>query len=116
SLAVSAEGLRAPLGLVALAPFTRQPATTPKQPWRDRFRDPRKESRRWADGVAAVRARVGEPTRAIHLMDREGDSYEFLAAFAAHGDRYVVRLHYDRSVVTTDGTEPTRLSDLRART
>jgi hypothetical protein len=115
SLAVSAEGLRAPLGLVAMTPVTRQPATAPKQPWRERFRDPRKESRRWADGVAAVRTRVGEAKRAIHVMDREGDSYELLAALTAHRDRYVVRLHYDRSVVTTQVNEPTRLSDLRAR-
>ncbi len=115
SLAVSAEGLRAPLGLVAMAPFTRQPATAPKPRWRERFHDPRKESRRWADGVAAVRGRIGEATRAIHVMDREGDSYELLAALTAHGDRYVVRVHYDRSVVTADVNEPTRLSDLRAR-
>jgi hypothetical protein len=114
ALAVSAEGLRAPLGLIAVAPFTRSPANGLKQSWRERFHDPRKESRRWAAGVAAVRGRVGEPGRAIHVMDREGDSYELLAALTAHGDRCVVRMHYDRRVVAAGATEATRLSDVRA--
>jgi hypothetical protein len=115
ALAVSAEGLRAPLGLIAVAPFTRSATDGPKASWRKRFRDPRKESRRWADGVAEVRGRVGEPGRAIHLMDREGDSYELFAALTAHGDRCVVRVHYDRRVVAMGTTEPTRLSEARAR-
>ena len=75
ALAVSADGLRAPLGLMAVAPFTRPASDGPKVSWRERFRDPRKESRRWADGVTAVRSRVNEPGQAIHVMDREGDSY-----------------------------------------
>jgi hypothetical protein len=115
ALAVSAEGLRAPLGLIAVAPFARPATAGPKRPWRERFRDPRKESRRWADGVTAARCRVGEPRRAIHVMDREGDSYELLAALIAHGDRGVVRVRYDRQVVAEGTTAPMRLSDARAQ-
>ena len=47
-------------------------------------------------------------------MDREGDSYELLAALTAHGDRCVIRLHYDRHVVPAGAPEPTRLSEVRA--
>jgi hypothetical protein len=113
ALAVSADGLRAPLGLIAVASFTRPASTGPKVAWRTRFRDPQKESRRWAEGVTAVRRRVREPGQAIHVMDREGDSYELFAALIAHGDRCVVRVRYDRQI---DGAEgPTRLSDLRAQ-
>jgi hypothetical protein len=115
ALAVSAEGLRAPLGLIAAAPFTRPANHRLKVPWRERFRDPRKESRRWADGVTAVRSRVSEPGQAIHVMDREGDSYELFAALTAHGDRCVVRVRYDRQVDGAQPPEPTRLSDLRAQ-
>lgn len=115
ALAVSAEGLRAPLGLIAIAPFVRPVTAGPKPTWRARFRDPRKESRRWADGVTAVRGRVGEPGRAIHVMDREGDSYELLAALTAHGDRCVIRVRYDRQVVSAETPEPTRLSEARAQ-
>ena len=115
ALAVSADGLRAPLGLIAVAPFTRQARTGPKVPWRQRFRDPRKESRRWAEGVAAVRGRVREPGQVIHVMDREGDSYELFAALTAHGDRCVVRVRYDRQVNGAEPPELTRLSDLRGQ-
>jgi len=114
ALAVSADGLRAPLGVLSLAPFSRQPPSGPKRPWRERYQDPAKESRRWAAGVAAVRARVGAADRAIHVMDREGDNYERFAALTAQGDRFVVRLHYDRRLVP-EGTAdiPRRLSDGR---
>ena len=87
ALAVSAEGVRAPLGLVASAPFTRPATTGPKQPWRTRFQHPQKESRRWVDGIAASRARIGGAAQAIHVMDREGDSYELFAALAADVSR-----------------------------
>ena len=96
ALAVSAEGLRAPLGLLSMMPFVRKagPARRSKPHWRERFRDPDKLSRRWPASVTAARTRVGAARRAIHLMDREGDSYELLATLTTHGDRFVVRLHY----------------------
>ncbi len=94
ALAVSAEGLRAPLGVVGIAPFVRQPdRTRVKKPhWRVRFRDPAKESRRWAKGVATVRQRLGTDAHPIHVMDREGDNYELLADLIQQKDRFVVRL------------------------
>lgn len=118
ALAVSAEGLRAPLGLLSVLPFVRKaaPGRRPKPPWRERFRDPDKLSRRWPASVAAARARVGAARRAIHLMDREGDSYELLATMAAHDDRFVVRLHYDRRVVPDEtATAPSRLREALSR-
>lgn len=103
ALAVSADGLRAPLGVLALAPFVRRPDPTRmvKPHWRERFKDPEKESRRWAAGVGRVRQRLGAAVRAIHVMDREGDNYELLSALIQHGDRFVIRLHYDRQLITT---------------
>lgn len=102
--AVSAEGLRAPLGLVSLRPFVRKtrPPGTPKPRSLARFVDPDKESRCWADGIGAVRARFGETIEAIHIMDRAADSYELFADLMAHGSRFVVRLNHDRRVVTAD--------------
>lgn len=100
ALAVSAEGLRAPLGVLALAPFVRtiDPTRVAKPHWRERFKDPTKESRRWAAGVATIRERLGVECHPIHVMDREGDNYELLADLIAHGDRFVVRLNYDRKL------------------
>lgn len=101
ALAVSADGLRAPLGLVSLLPYIRktQPRGTPKDE-RARFADPDKESRYWSEGVAAVRTRFGTTVPTIHVMDRAGDSYELFAAWRQYGDRFVVRLNHDRRVVT----------------
>jgi Transposase DNA-binding/Transposase DDE domain len=115
SLAVSAEGFRAPLGLLSVKPFSRANDTRPHVTWRERFHDPKKESRRWAEGIAAIRQDLGGSVRPIHVMDREGDSYELFAAVAVAGDRAVVRLHYDREVRITGANESVRLSDVRAR-
>jgi hypothetical protein len=111
SLAVSADGLQAPLGVMSLLPFVRKtrPRGTPKPHNRARYWDPAKESRCWADGVAAVRTRCGGTVKTIHVMDRAGDSYELFAAMLAQGDRFVVRLAHDRCVVTPTG--PGRLSE-----
>ena len=116
ALAVSADGVRAPLGLLAVATFTRAARTGPKVAWRQWFHDPRKESRRWAAGVSAVRSRVTAPGQAIHVMDREGDSYELFAALTAHGDRCVVRIRYDRQVAGGEASAPARVSEIRAQT
>ena len=104
ALAVSADGLRAPLGVLSLVPFVRshKPPST-RQEERARFAAPDKESRYWREGIAAVRTRVGADTPVVHVMDRGADSYELFAALQEHGDRFVVRLHQDRRVVTADG-------------
>lgn len=104
ALAVSADGLRAPIGVLSLLPFVRaaRARATPKDN-RVRFIDPDKESRCWADGVAAVRPRLGDAVGSIHVMDRAGDSYELFATMLEHGDRFVVRLNHDRRVVTDEG-------------
>ena len=116
SVAVSADGLRAPLGVLSLIPFVR-PARPPRTPKNDheRFRDPAKESRCWGEGVAAVRCRFGDATAAIHMMDRAGDSYELFADLLQNQDRFVVRLTHDRRVVTAEGDAGT-LADVLPRT
>jgi hypothetical protein len=118
ALAVSAEGLRAPLGLLSLDPFARQPPPSEgaQSHWRERFRDPTKESRRWAEGVTTVRDRCGDAVRAIHLMDREGDSDALFAELCAHGDRFVIRLAHDRRVETDAVPDANKLSDAIRRT
>jgi hypothetical protein len=103
ALAVSADGQRAPLGLLALAPYVRPVRAGTPTDAGARFADPDKESRWWADGVAAVRARMAPAANVIHVMDRGGDSYELFAALLAHGDRFVIRLTQDRRVLTDAG-------------
>lgn len=115
ALAVSADGLRAPLGVLSLVPFVRtMQAPGTRKDERARFEDPDKESRHWRDGVAAVRTRCGDAIVPIHVMDRGADSYELFAAMMAQEDRFVVRLTHDRRVATDDA--PARLHDATART
>lgn len=104
ALAVSADGWRAPLGVLSLMPFVREKRAkgTPKPHWRERFEDPEKESRRWADGVAGVRDLFSGEISAIHVMDREGDSYELFADLIEHRDRFVVRMNHDRRLVVDE--------------
>lgn len=98
ALAVSADALRAPLGVVAATSFVKKHRGegSPDAPWRERFHDPAKLSARWRDGVTTVRARLGPAVRAIHLMDREGDSYELFATLRQQGESFIIRIHYDR--------------------
>lgn len=114
SLAVSADNVRAPVGVLAVKPFIRKtrPPGTPKR-HRERFADPEKESRCWMDGVRAARAQLGARVRALHLMDREGDSYELFTALIAAGERFIVRMNHDRRVLL-DARTPniTKLSDV----
>lgn len=118
TLAVSADTLQAPLGLLGLLPFVRAAprASGARKSWRQRWTDPDKESRRWAAGVAAVRTRFGATTQAIHLMDREGDSYELFAEMIQHGDRFVVRLTHDRRLVPDGPDAPRKLQEALPRT
>jgi hypothetical protein len=57
--------------------------------------DPGRESLRWGRAVQACDTQLGLETRAIHVMDREGDSYDLLAELHAAGARYVIRLAHD---------------------
>jgi len=113
SIAVSAEGQRAPLGVVALQSYARTQGPRRWPTNRARFTAPTKESRRWLDGVRATRTRLAA-TPVIHLMDREADSYELLAALIEAGERFVIRATYDRTLIPTADTPACRFSEALA--
>jgi IS4 transposase len=72
-----------------------------------------KESRRWVDLVRRADAELGDTVSAVHVMDREADGYELLAALLAEGRRFVVRLQFDRAADTAIGRG--RISDVLRR-
>lgn len=104
AFAVSGDGLRAPLGVVALMPFVRPShAKESARRSRERRADPTRESRYWQSGVVAAHARLGTPAGGvIHVMDRGADSYELFAGLVTQGHRFVVRLAQERSVIAED--------------
>jgi IS4 transposase len=100
---------RAPLGVLGTETIFRARASrTPRHCERRPMED--KESRRWVDLVRRADAELGEGVSAVHVMDREADGYELLAALVAEGRRFVVRLQFDRATDTALGRG--RISDV----
>jgi hypothetical protein len=108
SLAMTADGTRRPLGMVGLHLWTRQGPVRSKSAsgkvrnGSDYAQDADKESLRWFAQVTQARERVGDGAQLVHLADREGDAYPFLAKMQAAGDRFVVRMARDRVARSED--------------
>lgn len=100
---------RAPLGILGIETVFRERGT---RTLRHRERRPMedKESRRWADLVRRADEELGNKVSAVHVMDREADGFELLAALAAESRRFVVRLQFDRAADTALGRG--RISDV----
>jgi hypothetical protein len=94
ALAVSADGTRKPLGLLSVETIFRLGKATPRK--QRRKSDNRGESMRWRNGVEAAEGLLASGTRAIHVMDREGDSYAILSALDAGKRSFVIRSFQDR--------------------
>jgi hypothetical protein len=86
SLAINLGSSRDPLGLVAAQVWTRTDQVKAMTG---------KEMDRWARGVNLAEARLPAGTRAVHLMDREGDSYELFCDVRGHD--FVIRACHDRN-------------------
>lgn len=97
-LAVSGGDHNDPLGVMAFNPFFRSGPPKGYRTAKERESDPANESRRWEAGVEEVEERLGEKCSAIHVMDREGDSYALFSALVEKGRRFVIRLCHDRAL------------------
>lgn len=105
TLATTADGTRRPLGLVALETVFRLDRPKPKS---ERKRsDNRGESSRWRNCIEDAEARLGGRTKAIHVMDREADSYDVLATLSERDHRFVIRSFQNRLLADDE----TRLRD-----
>src|SRR5215471_11498966 len=98
SLAVTAEGL--PLGLAAIKFWTRSKfkGTNALKRKINPTRVPieAKESVRWLENLKQSTSLLGEPSRCIHIGDRESDIYELFCAAHESGTRFLVRTCVDR--------------------
>jgi len=96
ALAVSWDTAREPLGSLGLETWTRGPTkTSSRSNSRVRQREPDRESARWLRGVVTVEQMVPKAL-AVHVMDREADDYQLLAALVAGDRRFIVRSKFDR--------------------
>ncbi|HEY7617755.1 MAG TPA: IS4 family transposase [Terriglobales bacterium] len=103
SLAVTAEGL--PLGLAAIKFWTRSKfkGTNALKRKVNPTRVPieAKESVRWLENLRQSTQLLDEPSRCIHIGDRESDIYELFCAAQESGTKFLVRTCVDR--VAGDG-------------
>ena len=96
ALAVSADGLKTPLGVLGMQTLFR-PRRREKFRGHRRRLNPREEWRRWHRLVDETSERLRGVARPIHLMDREGDSYALLAHLSCLDQAgFVVRLGQNR--------------------
>lgn len=95
ALAVSGDESRTPLGVVGLKTFVRD-HNRGKRPKTERDLDPdASESRKWTE--VALEAHRCFPN-AIHVMDREADSFTILSRLIEAKARFVIRLCRDKRV------------------
>lgn len=100
SLAVSADGERRPLGLLALETVFRLKKAIGQKNWTpDQSLG---ESARWVRSVDAVEAQLADRVEAIHVMDREADQYVLLSALAEANRPFVIRSFQDRRLAGED--------------
>jgi hypothetical protein len=100
SLALSADGTRTPLGLLAVETVFRLKKPIGQKNWTpDQSLG---ESARWLRGVEAAEQQLAGRVEAIHVADREGDQFELLAALTKPHRLYVIRSFQDRRLVEGD--------------
>jgi len=100
SLATRIGGAREPLGLLALETVFRLDKAKPKA--QRKGSDNRGESARWRNGIDDAETLLGGKTKAIHVMDREADSYAVLAALHERRSSFVIRSFQDRLLAGDD--------------
>jgi hypothetical protein len=92
SLLVTSDEIRRPLGVINVTTIVR-PKKRQKPP---EIPGQTAEAGRWKDGVAMAEERVAGATTLVHVMDREGDSYDLWATLSVAGRRFVIRNNRDK--------------------
>lgn len=100
SLATSADGRREPLGLLALETVFRLDRAKPKT--QRRSSDNRGESARWRNCIEDAEQLLAGRTKAIHVMDREADSFAIFAALSEQERLFVIRSFQNRILARAD--------------
>lgn len=111
-LALAVSRSRVPQGVLGYEHFCRSRQGKGKRSHKARLRDGDSEGHRWWRLVEKCEAELAQGPRAVHVMDREADSYPLLSRMKEHGLGFVVRLCSDRSVAPEgEGEEPMLLSE-----
>lgn len=121
SLAMTADAMRRPLGLLGLHTWARTSRRRSSKNKDGRHLNgpeyaklKNKESRRWVQQVLSVEQLVGERAEVIHLMDREADAFPLLASMIEDRSRFVVRCARDRVARTSQEDDCSKVRALAA--
>lgn len=108
ALAVAADGSRRPLGVLGVHCWIRE-TLGKRRDAKGRLKcggqyagETSKESNRWWDLIDETEDRLGG-VDAVHVFDREGDSYVLLRTALDNEARFITRMARDRAVVDEDG-------------
>lgn len=85
-----------PLGCLGLYAWSRAGEMKGHRSQQESQSDPDRESLRWIDSALSAGELLYNRAKAIHLMDREGDSYELFSFLVEESQRFVIRLCHDR--------------------
>jgi hypothetical protein len=97
ALVLDASAWRRPLGVANVEIISRKTKSKPtSRPGEGA------EFERWDRGVMSSESLLSGCRSICHIADREADSYAFLAAMAERGNRFVVRVTYNRLVRDPD--------------
>jgi len=101
ALAVSTAESRRPLGLLGLTTVFRDGNKTRAAGVRLDDDSPANESARWKRLVEDVEQQLGGEASAVHVMDRQADSYQLLVFMQQRAIRFAIRVcHVDRLLAT----------------
>jgi hypothetical protein len=103
TLLVTPGEARTPLGVIALQKWTREEDRRKQRNKKKKQKKQLKsgqsfEAARWKQGVALAEQRVDGCSSLIHVMDRDGDSYDLWAQLQADNHRFVIRNSRNRKV------------------
>ncbi len=117
SLAATTEGL--PLGLTAIKFWSREKfkGTNALKKRINPTRVPieEKESIRWLDNLRRSTELLGEPTRCVHIGDRESDIYELFCTAQGLGTHFLLRTCVDRLAGDGAHTIATEMAEVRCK-
>jgi hypothetical protein len=100
SLALSGDGTRMPLGVVALSHHVRKDAEKKKKLKTKNNHD--NEHARWGQQITAIATLGVDRFRVVNVMDREADDFALFAQLIGGTDRFVIRLAHNRSLADND--------------
>ena len=114
SLVASADGLRAPLGVVGMRPYVHEDKLQDDEArafWAREYGQLACESDRWLEAVEAADSALWEVESVVHVMDREGDIYELLERMRHKQDQFVIRAAQNRKIVQSSLEHAPKLFD-----